>query len=574
MTGTATTRVLIRDNVNEIIKKTSTLTDSEKIALHQKIDEQYPDQPLKEILSEYEKAEDKQWQFFWKEAWGQANPETKIKVIHTILESETVDESIFDEISQVIANYYFYPEAESAFNTMLKKYPLMVLEGDLMYKKLPEEYIVKMVEQLPFTIFQKYIEVFKRKAFATAYENISAGLTIVGSIAEKIKEEFPVSVEILKRQEETMAKHRSSFIMLEYMQWVEWFLQEPMLPLTKSINPDWIPTEDADTTDAFYLAEHQLMIARNLYFQGIQNEGEITEDMVRQASKEIIQRRREVRDTPLFKDREVVVFAGNEMRNNEQAFGRVDTLEEVRRQMASSVELFSPDRTHTVDQFMSIAEVEQIKQKVETIKTEGLENIASTIGKLTIMLEGHGSPDGKMHLVGGYHAAMQGSTETWNCITPSDLADALNKRWHMLQEQITSGGISEQEAREPAIITYMSCFGSNQMRMLYERLDPEVPKPYCIAGSEHGMPMTGYDSPFSSTHTEGSILQIDRGGPATMGGAVEETMRKESLYKKSNPVIYIPRKEMQPNKPFEPKKDNIPMQISLGETLESAGEAV
>ena len=53
-----------------------------------------------------------------------------------------------------------------------------------------------------------------------------------------------------------------------------------------------------------------------------------------------------------------------------------------------------------------------------------------------------------------------------------------------------------------------------------------------------------------------------------------ETMRKESLYQGSNPVIYIPRKEKKPNKPFEPKKDNIPMQISLGETVESAGGAV
>ena len=198
--------------------------------------------------------------------------------------------------------------------------------------------------------------------------------------------------------------------------------------------------------------------------------------------------------------------------------------------------------------------------------------------KLTISIEGHGSPDGNMHLIGGYHTAMEGDAETWSYITPHDLADALNKRWQFLQGQIAVGKITKEEAREPIIIAYMSCFGSNQIRLLYENLDPGMPEVYCIAGSEYGQVMYGFDSPFSSTHTEGSVLQIDRGGPATMGGAIKETMKKESLYRKSNPVIillYDPQKlDVPEDRIHKGDLHLIPIQISMGEASDDAEKAV
>lgn len=564
----------IRNSINKITRKTSILTDSEKLLLHQQIDQRYPDQvSFEEMLTEYEKAEDKNVDFFWKDVWEHANPETRMKLIYTIVEKGIIDEGTSYRIAQEVGDYYFYPDAKNVFNVLLEKHPSVLLETGFIHKNIPTEYVVRMIEEIPFTAFQKYIDNFKFKALTAV--STKAFSDILTAIVGKIKEELPISTEILKRQEENMSDHPS----VHFVDWTEEFLRDPALLLTKDINPSWIPAEDVNSTDAFYLAEHQLMIARNMYFEGVQNAGGVTEDMVKQASKEIIQRRAEVRDTPLFKNREVVVLAGNEIatvkgRDNEVMFGREDTLEEVRRQMAVSVDLFSPDKEHMLNQLMSISEIEQIKQEVEALKKEGLDQIASTAGKLTIMLEGHGSPDGKVHLIGGYHAAMQGGLETWNCVTAGDLADALNKRWHLLEKQIASGDMLEQEAREPVIITFMSCFGSNYIRSLYNLLNPEVPKPYCIAGSEYGQVMYGYDSIFSSTHTEGSVLQIEKGGPATMGGAVEETMRKESLYQKSNPVIYVPKKDFDPDKEFDPEKDNVPMQISMGEMPDSAEGAV
>ena len=371
---------ILRADLNNIFNNTTVLTDIEKLSLHRQIDQQYPDQPLEDLLSAYEKAEEKRGDFFWGDAWRHANPETKIKFIHAVAENETFDEHTSYEVSKVIKDYYFYPEAKDVFDMLLKDNPLVLLEGDIIFSRVPPEYIIEMIEQLPFDVFQEYVDSFKRRGnFEASYKE--ENFDVLEAVMKKIEGKFPGVIEVLERQIRVINFDTVPDLIIDNRSLRE-FLQDSALALVGGINPNWVPKEDIDITDTFYLAEHRLMIARNLYFQGIRDVKNITEDVVKAASKEIIQKRAEVRDIPLFKDRVVVVFAGNEMRDNEFAFGKIDTLEEMRRQGAVSVEKFSPEKTSNLNPSMNTSEIERVKQDVEVVKKEGLSQIVSTVGKI------------------------------------------------------------------------------------------------------------------------------------------------------------------------------------------------
>ena len=201
---------------------------------------------------------------------------------------------------------------------------------------------------------------------------------------------------------------------------------------------------------------------------------------------------------------------------------------------------------------------------MQEIKGEALSRIAETTGPLTILLEGHGTRKGFYFSGDIDSTSLSGSFGQNRHITPEEFAGALNARYDRIQKGIKDGRLPEETAHEPVIMSYLSCYNSNQMRSMYEHLNPGVPKPIVIGGSEYGQLMfNNYDSEYHSKFLEGNILQLNGGGPATVGGAVEETLSDDPTYKESNPSIYI----------GDPDNPGIPMQIAqehlLSEPIDS-----
>ena len=161
-----------RQNTTEIFKKTEVLTDGEKLSLSQQIDQQYPDPPFEEMLDTYTKTKNK-GDFFWRDVWREANPETKIKLINTIIENGTVSEDMSYKISEILKDYYFYPEAEEMFDAILKESPQIFFEGIGIYTLSPR-HVKKVIENIASDTFQKKAKQImrlceKQKSLGVAY---------------------------------------------------------------------------------------------------------------------------------------------------------------------------------------------------------------------------------------------------------------------------------------------------------------------------------------------------------------------------------------------------------------------
>ena len=90
------------------------------------------------------------------------------------------------------------------------------------------------------------------------------------------------------------------------------FLTDPAISLFSKISEDAIPKGHIEGLSKTNRMAYRLMIARYFHYQGIQDARKITKGMVVQASNEIMQKRAEVRNMKLIKDRNVVYIAGNE----------------------------------------------------------------------------------------------------------------------------------------------------------------------------------------------------------------------------------------------------------------------
>lgn len=319
-------------------------------------------------------------------------------------------------------------------------------------------------------------------------------------------------------------------------------VRDPAWSLFRGMSRDWVPAEDTRGFDDAKLTEHGLMIARNLYFRGV---SEVTREAVAEESGRIAEAREKVRDIPLFAGRNVVMIAGNEENfssssSDKYRFGTDRTVEAVRQQQGTG---------GFFERFRAIRRVRRF-ELVRVVKVNALSRIAETAGPLTILLEGHGTESG--FYLSGTITTSWGMSDEWNRITPEDFARALNRRHQLILREIEKGDMSAED-QQPVIISYLSCYNSNQARSLYEHLDPGVPRPIVIGGSEFGQVMyNDSESEYNSYFLEGHILQLNREGSATVGGAVEESLHEDPLYIRSNPSIYIP----------DPDDPGRPMQIA------------
>ena len=523
-------------------------------SLHEIVDQWYaspsPDD-IKRVFQEVDRTA------FFKSFWSGLSSRARFNfLIETLQEKDTNQDLLVTGI-QMLHKMHYHPSAKKLLTAYIESHPAYLFDNLSLIRidrvtdvftvldRLPEEIIFQKFEMLEM-LYTKG----RGKSAAEFLEEMKPHInSSIGSVL------FPVL--------EMQYKKKGMYEMI-----FSNFMHDPSFPLIKGVRAEWVPEGGVDAADAFQLAEHRLMIARNLYFKGTHDPGNITEEMVVSESEHILKRRSELRDTYLFKDREVVVLAGNELMSDAYGkkyggrplFGGDDLLDEVKRQGAKSVELFSPDKALILTPEMPEKLAGQVKESVSAVKEDGLEHIATSTGPLTIMMEGHGSPRGTLNLIGGYHSAMRGMEGEY-CISGKDLASALNKRWRNIQQEIASGRLSIDDANAPVIITYMSCFSSNQIRLLYAYLLPGVPGPVCLGGSEFNQFMVGYDSIFGSTHTEEAILQIDRGGPATVGGVWDAP---NILYDKSNRVGYVPMVQFDMNTLGPPDPNalhSVPMQI-------------
>ena len=542
----------MRDDIIEVLEKTDMLTDNEKLDIHQQIDQQYPDPPLEEVLSEYANAKNKEG-FFWKDVWKNANPETKIETLLTIIKDEETEECIQFEIMKVIQQYYFYPETDNLINIILTNDPTILLEGKYGTHNLSPKYIKKIAESISLPTFIEHIGTLTY--MCTEEESLGDDY-----IKKEIERRMPGTYDLFK----TISKKQKLPKIT--------FLTDPAISLFSKISEDAIPKEHTEGLSKTNRMAYRLMIARYFHYQGIQDARKITKGMVVQASNEIMQKRAEIRNMKLIKDRNVVYIAGSEngmdwvARTGETAneqhatseytmpdiyrFGKDATIEEINKQGALSCKRFRVDQDIVLESHATKSETLAVQRQVMAEKQKGLDAVVQTLEKLTIIIDGHGTLNGTL-LIGGFNEAVPDNAE-WKQITTQDLAETLAKRWEIIQQRVASGEMTWEEALEPVIIIFHSCNSQNQLRGLYQALDDidsTIPKP--IAKSVTEWKQFGYSNPssrFGSKALEGHILQTQphQKGPATIGGTDEEIKKKNPLYKKSILNIWFRDKQNRP----------------------------
>lgn len=449
--------------------------------------------------------------------WQILDPETQIQVLRESVRNGKFDSTITPIHLGLFLRNHPIPEdpgIKTLFEEIAKKAPAFIftLKGPIMRTHFRDETITeillkamerateKEMEQIMENDFNRYIR--NNQTLFEIFEKRAPGLFLVYKILE-----------------------RNRNLSLQGI------IEDPAWSLFKNIPNNWIPTENIENPDRAKIAEHGLMIARNLHFQGIEPE-EITREMIVEESERILEMREKMKEIPIFKDRNVIMIADNE-KNPENAgndethrFGLDTTAEEVKHQQNSG--------EYSLERFR----INTTTENPESVKNEILSRIAGTAGPLTILLEGHG-------IRYGFHITNR------DRITPRDFADALNERHRLRQKE------KGQTPEEPVIIIYNSCFGSNQGRYLYEHLNPDVQKPVIITKSEHGQSSyTNFDSIYHSHFLRGNIFRKHENGIATVGGSVEEALSESPEYQDSNPSVYVPG------------KNNKPMQIAMEHTLE------
>lgn len=313
--------------------------------------------------------------------------------------------------------------------------------------------------------------------------------------------------------------------------------EDRAIEAVSDIRPAWIPDEHIDKSDERSLAQYRLILARNLYFQGVTD---VTEEAVRTESFRTMKARERFGGTKLFSGRPTLLAAHGEHiipmyrkkgQKDINRFGKQAVQEEIVKQQRSGIQqgekapefaFFRPDDT----------EESVLKVKQDTLAWIKGQKHPS----FTVVFDGHGGENGFFFSDGWIRngGGVEGESETSNNISPRELADALIEQHQNLQGE--SEGVP--------IFVFSACYSTNYLRKLYDILEESgIPKPIAIGISEYGQ--TGDDdfkSPYGCKFLERTILQIDRNGTATIQGVIEQDDVQES----SNPSLYIPDSENRP----------------------------
>jgi len=290
------------------------------------------------------------------------------------------------------------------------------------------------------------------------------------------------------------------------------------------ISLTWLNTEK--NLDNEQKDDLRLMICRNLYFQ---NKGINFINVVNEI-KRIKEQREKYKDTAIFKNRNVVLLAHNELSKvrkfDEKYYGKYrfghKTLMGFIKEQHGNVELFrSQFESHsefefkpksTIEKFLVGPGVQVIKTffdlRIDEIKKEKksvLSAIVNTKPPLTVFFDSHGAPNG-----------IYFSNESQVHISQSELVNALKTRNNKYPDEPTP------------ILIFANCYASTFLRGVYDKLGSS-PKPISIGASEYGQ--------LSYTGTIDNITYIDnKKETVTLGRVVNRSIHMESL----NSVVYLP----------------------------------
>ena len=426
------------------------------------------------------------------------------------------------------ATYKDFPWAQQLLREAIAKDADAAMEYFATYKEYPwadESFLVEQAKRASYKSVRGFLQSNVGKSLPEAERShIEAAVPELAKVADTL----------LERDKEPSSPR---------------FREDPAVQHIGEIDPSWVPDKHVNKADKPALAQYRTLIARNLYFQGIET---ITKEAVQKESERIILMRERYQNVPLFKGRNIIVAAHLELtpedfRNpaDPWRFGKDALISELKRQQSAGGQ-----EDHSFSVQRERPKIESMEE-VSRVKRETLNLIKMLPGPLTFIFDGHGGPDG-LYFSAGLPDAGGGvpQTQEWRRISPQELADALVARY------VASLELHNENPGNGVILVLDDCYSSTYLRKLYSILtEHNVPKPIVIGASEYGqLGYSDFHSPYGSSFMGNTILQKDTGGDATIGGVVDH----DETQKDSNPSLYIPdeaNRPMQLSKEQEAKED-------------------
>ena len=277
------------------------------------------------------------------------------------------------------------------------------------------------------------------------------------------------------------------------------FANDPSLKYLERVDPSFISDSYQKLVGAKLsggkktLANWQVMVARNLYFNG----KEVTPENIKAEVSRIVETRKQVKDIPVFSERNVLSLS-----YEGESFFASKHPAFMKRIEEDGGEIIGDSRMDA-DSGMT----------VEDIKDKYLNSLATAEGPLTFIFRGHGSKE-HLHL----------SKEVQ--ISAFEFFDAYRER----AQEMKDAPLQNRD-----IIINMGCYGANFIRNFYEMCDRNnVPKPIFISEAEYGQVAIGErDADYSDKFFE-NLFKGD--GQATLGDVIDNDHRNPH----SNPSFYIP----------------------------------
>jgi hypothetical protein len=272
---------------------------------------------------------------------------------------------------------------------------------------------------------------------------------------------------------------------------------DPAMASVLAIKPEWVNAVVIGLSEQ----DARLIVGRNLFFLG----EDITEKTVKEELERVSQNMDRCRELPLFKDRRVVIAAGNEFneKNNNFRFVTDSTLAEISRQ-ADCVDFYRGRKG---------------EEQVQDVKAAFLESIRNAPPGTTFYFDGHGYGSG-FYL-----------SENTN-VSPRELADAFSARTANYPE------LKDPEVAVGDILIFNCCYNQNLLRNLNSEFHTlGLQLPISIGESEYGQyGYTALDDEYGGGFTR-TILGI---GDLNSYSTFDSIFRNQYNSEDANPSVFFP----------------------------------
>jgi hypothetical protein len=285
---------------------------------------------------------------------------------------------------------------------------------------------------------------------------------------------------------------------------IEGVKKDPALAKYQQIPDEWFRQDQ-------HIPDMKAAVERNLFF----NDAPVVYDAAKKEEQRILQKRAEVQDVELFRNRHVILLTTAETwyRGDQPfyRFGTPATIERISKE-ASKVDVVRIDGVNST-----------AAQQFATLYT-------SSQGRVTVVYDGHGKPT---HLeTSGY------GDEDPADIGIAELQGLIRRRW---------AGRAPSSIADRDIFIFDSCFAHDYSRGIMHDLDTY--QPIMLGQSEYGqIGFTQWDNPYDSWYLQ-NILGFSNETPRTIGKVIEnESKCREFTCMHSNPFVYVPDEK---NKPMQ-----------------------